>query len=120
MKLDDLLAKLKGESIKTWFDLGLFLDRCKEEQDYPHVRREGSYEDFQEDLINGGIALLTFHYMVDGVTVEAEKYASLLRRNIPGVPIHYIAGKIHSKSVPFIQADDRQKVIPELAGFDDW
>ncbi len=120
MKLDDLLAKLKGETIKTWFDLGLFLDRCQEEQDIPHVRRRGSYEDFQEELINGGIALLTFHYMVDGVTVEAEKYASLLRRNIPGVPIHFIAGKIHSKSVPFIQAEDRQKVIPELAGFDDW
>jgi glycosyltransferase involved in cell wall biosynthesis len=120
MKLDDLLAKLKGEAIKGWFDLGLFLDRCKEEQDHPHVSRQGSYEDFQEELIHGGIALLTFHYMVDGVTVEAEKYASLLRRNIPGVPIHYIAGKIQSKSVPFIQADDRQKVIPELAGFDDW
>ena len=38
--------------------------------------------------------------MVDGVTVEVDKYASLMRRNIPGIPIHYIAGKIHSKTVP--------------------
>jgi len=120
MNLDHLLAKLNEETIKSWFDLGLFLDRCKEAQDHPQVSRLGSYEDFQEEIIHGGIAILTFHYMVDGVTIEAEKYASLLRRNIPGVPIHYIAGKIDAKSVPFIQADDRQKVIPELAGFDDW
>jgi hypothetical protein len=58
--------------------------------------------------------------MVDGVTIEVEKYASLMRRNIPGIPIHYIAGRIHSKTAPFIQQDYLQKVIPDLAGFNEW
>ncbi|TFH22323.1 MAG: glycosyltransferase, partial [Bacteroidia bacterium] len=120
MKLEELLLKLKKETLETWFDLGLFLDRLKEEQSYPHIQRDGSYDEFKEELRTGGIALLTFHYMVDGVTVEAEKYASLLRRNFPGIPVHYIAGKIHSKTAPFIHKDYKQKEIPELAGFDDW
>jgi len=120
MTLEDLLAKLREETINTWFDLGLFLDRFREEQDYPQIQQNGSYDEFQEEIQAGGIAFVTFHYMVDGVTRETEKYASLLRRNIPGVPVHFIAGKIHSKSVPFIRENDLQKVIPELAGFDEW
>lgn len=120
MSLKELLDKLNEETINTWFDLGLFLDRLKEEQAYPHILRRGSYDDFKKELKTGGVAMLTFHYMVDGVTVEAEKYASLIRRNIPGIPIHFIAGKIHSKSTPFIQEEYLLKEIPELAGFDDW
>lgn len=120
MKVDELLLKLKRESLDTWFDLGLFLDRIKEEQSYPNVVLDGSFEELKESIGSGGVALLTFHYMVDGVTVEAEKYASLLKRNIPGVPIHYIAGKIHTRTAPFIHLDYKQKVIPELQGFDDW
>jgi len=120
MKLEELLAKLNQEDIQTWFDLGLFLDRIKEKQAFPHKQMQHPLELFKEKLQRGGIGLLTFHYMVDGVTVEAEKYASLLLRNLPGVSIHYIAGKINEKTVPFIHADHRKKVIPELAGFDDW
>jgi len=120
MKVDKLIAFLRGEQIETWFDLGIFLDRFKEEQIYPSIRRDGNYEDFKEELRTGGIAFLTFHYMVDGVTIEVNKYASLIRRNIPGIPVHYIAGRIDSKTVPFIQDDYQQKVIPELAGFSEW
>ena len=120
MKLQELLAALKDENINTWFDLGLFLDRLKEDPPVPHKAMEESFHDFQEKLKKGGVGLLTFHYMVDGVTVEAEKYASLLRRNLPGAPIHYIAGKINNKTVPFIHTKHKQKVIRELAGFDDW
>jgi len=32
MKLDSLLALLNEETIETWFDLGLFLDQFREEQ----------------------------------------------------------------------------------------
>jgi len=120
MKVDKLLAFLFEEDIETWFDLGLFLDRFKEEQVYPSIQKEGGYEDFKEEIRKGGVAFLTFHYMVDGVTIEVEKYASLMRRNIPGVPIHYIAGEIHSKTAPFIQKDYLKKEIPELAGFNEW
>ena len=82
MKVDKLITFLRDESIETWFDLGIFLDRFKEEQDYPSIQMEGDYEDFKENLRTGGIAFLTFHYMVDGVTIEVNKYASLMRRGI--------------------------------------
>ncbi|MEA3477333.1 MAG: phosphodiester glycosidase family protein [Bacteroidota bacterium] len=120
MKVDKLLAFLRGEKIETWFDLGLFLDRFREEMPYPQIQREGTFDDFKEEFRIGGIAFLTFHYMVDGVTIEADKYASLMRRNIPGIPVHYVAGKIHSKTAPFIQKDYIQKEIPELSGFNEW
>ncbi|HHJ10893.1 MAG TPA: hypothetical protein ENK25_08375, partial [Bacteroidetes bacterium] len=120
MKLDSLLALLNEETIETWFDLGLFLDRFREEQEYPAIQFDGTYDDFKESLRTGGVAFLTFHYMVDGVTIEADKYASLFRRNVPGIAVHYIAGEINTKTIPFINKEYKQKVIPELAGFDDW
>ena len=120
MSVEKLLAFLKGERIETWFDLGLFLDRFREENKYPPLSRKGNYEDFKEEIRTGGVAFLTFHYMVDGVTIEVNKYASLMRRNIPGIPIHYIAGRIHAKTTPFIQQDYIQKVLPDLAGFNEW
>jgi len=120
MSLDELLAFLNNEPIHTWFDLGLFIDRFRENQDYPSIRVSGSFEDFKDEVRRGGIGFLTFHYMIDGVTVEVDKYASLLRRNIPGVKVHYIAGSIHSKTAPLINEEYEQHVIPELAGFDEW
>jgi len=120
MNIDKLLAFLHGEKIETWFDLGLFLDRFKEEQPYPSIQRSGNYDDYKEELRTGGVAFLTFHYMVDGVTIEVDKYASLMRRNIPGIPVHYIAGEIHTKTAPFIKKEYLQKEIPELAGFNEW
>jgi hypothetical protein len=120
MRLDELLAHLKDEPVETWFDLGLFLDRMKEDKAYPPIRFSGSFEDFKEHVRKGGIGFLTFHYMIDGVTVETDKYASLIRRNIPGVPIHYIAGKIQRKRAAHIHEEYEECVIPEMAGFDDW
>jgi len=120
MKVNELLAFLRGKNIETWFDLGIYLDQFKEEKEYPSFQREGNYDAFKEELRTGGVAFLTFHYMVDGVTIEVDKYASLIRRNVPGIPIHYIAGEIHSKTAPFIEKDYKQKVIPELAGFEAW
>jgi len=120
MKLDDLLTVLNKEKIDTWFDLGLFVDRFREQKKYPSMEFTGSYEEFKENLRKGGIGFITFHYMVDGITVEVEKYSSLIRRNIPGIPVHYIAGEIHSKTAPVIKEDYKQHVIPEMAGFDDW
>ena len=72
-----LLNKLREEPIHTWFDLGLFLDRVKEGRTLPSFCFEGKYDDFKTHLHKGGIAFITYHYMVDGVTVEVEKYAEL-------------------------------------------
>ncbi|MEN8226974.1 MAG: phosphodiester glycosidase family protein [Bacteroidota bacterium] len=120
MKLNDLLAFLGEEKIDTWFDLGLFIDRFKEKKAYPSIRFRGSFDEFKEQMRKGGVGFLTFHYMIDGVTVEVDKYASIIRRNIPGIKVHYIAGEIHSKNSPLIKDDYKQCVIPELKGFNDW
>lgn len=120
MILEELIDSLRKEQIETWFDLGLFIDRFREEQDLPSFWIEGSYDDFKEHLRKGGIAFITFHYMVDGVTNEVKKYASLVRRNIPGIPVYYIAGEIQSKAAQIFNEDYDQFVIPEMKGFNNW
>ncbi len=120
MILKELLALLEKEKIETWFDLGLFMDRFKENRDYPPILYQGGFEAYKEELRKGGVAFITFHYMVDGVSVEMNKYASLFRRNIPGIPVHMLAGEIHSKTAGLIDAEFIQHEIPELKGFDQW
>ncbi|MGM0473960.1 MAG: hypothetical protein ACQERV_07435, partial [Bacteroidota bacterium] len=70
MELEELLSLMREEKIITWFDLGLFIDRFRENQTYPPVRFEGTYDIFKEHLRKGGIAFITYHFMVDGVTME--------------------------------------------------
>ena len=120
MILKELLALLEKQKIETWFDLGLFIDRFKENQDYPPIRYQGGFEAYKEELRKGGIAFITFHYMVDGVTVEVNKYASLFRRNIPGIPVHMVAGEIHAKTTGLIDSEFTKHEIPEIRGFDKW
>jgi hypothetical protein len=60
-----LLSFLKSEKIKTWFDLGIFIDRIKEENEQIEGFQPGTYDDYINNLGDGGIAFLTFHYMVD-------------------------------------------------------
>ncbi|MCP4310086.1 MAG: glycosyltransferase [Bacteroidetes bacterium] len=120
MRLDELLYFLGKEKIETWFDLGLFMDRFREERAYPPVVNKGGFDDYKEKLRKGGVAFISFHYMVDGVTVEVNKYASLLQKNIPGIPVHLVAGEIHLKTDGLISSDFSQHVIPEMAGFDQW
>jgi glycosyltransferase involved in cell wall biosynthesis len=117
---EQLLALLEKENIHTWFDLGLFIDKFKEDNEALGLNFDGDYEKFVKDNSKGGAAFITFHYMVDGVTVEIGKYAELIRRNIPEIPIHYIAGNFHSKSGTLIDPSYKTHQIPELAGFGEW
>lgn len=120
MTTSELLSVLKKENINTWFDLGLFIDRFKEENEEDELQFKGDYEAFIKKNSAGGAAFLTFHYMIDGVTVEIGKYAELMRRNIPGIPIHYIAGKFHSKSDTLINPSYKKLEVPLLKGFGEW
>lgn len=116
-KLQEWLNK---EKIETWFDLGLFIDRFREERDPHSPRFYEDYEAFAEHLKSGGIAFLTFSFSVDGVSIEIEKYASVIRNLFPGIQIHYIAGRFHPESYKMIHPDTRKKTIPEAVGFDSW
>ena len=90
--LDELISQLKEENIKTWFDLGLFLDRLKDKKSKAGFKSDFYY--FKENLVKGGIGFLTFYFAIDGITIEVAKYASAFRQLLPGVPLHLISGRI--------------------------
>ena len=113
-----LIDKLLSENIKTWFDLGLFLDRLKEEKS--NAAFNGSYEEYKKEINQNAIAFLSFHFTIDGITVEVEKYAQILKQLFPQAKVHFIAGEIHEEAKDMIDDTFFKKEIPELKAFDDW
>jgi hypothetical protein len=120
MTVKEMLSILKGEKIKTWFDLGIFIDRFRETKPLPSVKFNGTYKEFKRNIIEGGIAFVTFLFSVDGVTIEVEKYAKLYRKILKGVKIHYICGKFYPESYKLIDKAVIKHEIPEMRGFDNW
>jgi hypothetical protein len=70
LSTDNLLSILKNEKINTWFDLGIFIDRFKENKDLPTANFKGSFEKYKEQISEGSMAFITFQYSVDGVRQE--------------------------------------------------
>ena len=62
MKIKEMMTLLKDEPIHTWFDLGIFIDRVKENSPVPVVEFEGDINDFKSRIGDGGIAFITFLY----------------------------------------------------------
>ncbi len=120
MTVNQMLLLLKSEKIKTWFDLGIFIDRFRETKPLPSVRFNGTFKEFKKNIIEGGIAFITFLYSVDGVTIEVEKYAKLYRKILKGVKIHYICGRFYPESYKIVDQRTIKHEIPEMIGFDDW
>ncbi|HHJ09328.1 MAG TPA: glycosyltransferase [Bacteroidetes bacterium] len=116
----NILEWLNREPVETWFDLGLFIDRFREERITSSTCFKGNYEAFAEYLKSGGIAFVTFSFSVDGVSIEIEKYASVFRRLFPGINIHYIAGHFRPESYKMIHPSIRKKTVAEAVGFDSW
>jgi len=110
--IDELLSRLKSEKIKTWFDLGLFLDRLKDKKSSAGFRPD--YYSFKEKLVKGGIGFLTFYFTIDGITIEVAKYASALRQLLPGVPLHLIAGGIKPESEHILSGNFQRHDLPEI------
>ncbi len=91
-KINNILGELRKQEINTWFDLGLFIDRFKEQASKAAFK--GNTKAFDGYLEKGGIAFITFYFSIDGITVETEKYAKTFKSIYPDIPIHYIAGEI--------------------------
>jgi len=106
-----MMARLRAEKVHTWFDLGLFLDRVKEKRYTEKVPFKGSFDLFKNKLGKGGVAFITFHYTVDGVTVEIQKYAQAFKSILGNVPVHYIAGNIRPEAGVFIDQDVKKHEI---------
>jgi len=117
-KITTILNTLKNEKINTWFDLGLFMDKFKEQKKMAAFK--GNASTFDTHIEKGGIAFLTFYFTIDGITVETEKYAKTFKNIYPNIPIHFIAGEIKEEANELIPKDAFQKVIPEMEAFDAW
>ena len=117
-KIKAVLKELNNEKINTWFDLGLFIDRFREEKLKSSF--EGDTNAFDAFVEKGGIAFITFYFTIDGITVETEKYAKTFKKIYPTIPIHFIAGDIKQEADELIPKDAFKKVIPEMEAFDAW
>ncbi|MBE9511009.1 MAG: phosphodiester glycosidase family protein [Bacteroidetes bacterium] len=116
----EMIKLLNQKKIKTWFDLGLFLDELKENNSVPAVEYNNSFNDFRSELKKGGIGFVTFSYSIDGVTIEIEKYAKLYRKNLGSIPIHYISGEFKPEAEKIVDPETRIFVIKEAKSFDSW
>lgn len=112
-----MLGELRNEQINTWFDLGIFIDRVRDRP--PIAKFPGNANDFKLHIETGGIGLLTFFFTIDGISVEANKYARILKNIYPKTNIHYIAGEIYPEAAEFFDSPF-QKEIKEMDGFDNW
>jgi len=116
-KTSSMIKFLREQNIKTWFDLCLFLDKLH--STFPKAKFSGSNKDFSAHIESSGIAIISFYFSVDGVTIEANKYYNVFKTIFPNVKIHYIAGRFSSNSQKIISSE-YQKEIKQMDGFDNW
>ena len=76
----NLKNRLNSEDIKTWFDMGLLLDRIRDSRNL-QLFIPSTVETFKSELGNG-IAFITYEFNIDGVTIEIEKYSRIFRKII--------------------------------------
>ncbi|MGI9543301.1 MAG: phosphodiester glycosidase family protein [Cyclobacteriaceae bacterium] len=113
-----MMNSLQGEKINTWFDLGLFLDRLKDKPSSAGF--SGSYDDFKQQVNNGGIGFVTFYYAIDGITNELEKYTSALKKILPEVPVYFVGGEVRSEAWNSNDPNIDAGIFPEIQSFDHW
>ena len=85
-----LLTELNQENINTWFDLGLYIDRLRDQlPTFEHVP-----DDFNIYLsqLKQGVAFVSFDFGIDGVSMEVSKYAKAFEHLGDKMSIHFIAG----------------------------
>lgn len=120
MNTGKLMEILYKEQINTWFDLGLFIDRFKEEKSINRLSFNGTYNEFKDNLRKGGLGFITFGYSVDGVTIEILKYARVFKEIFPGIDIHFIGGNFKPESYKLIGEKFKKYELKEANSFDDW
>lgn len=119
-KIIKLLDKLEKENVKTWFDLGLFLDRIKENRKVPQKKFIGNYEDFKSYMCKSDFAFITYQYSIDGVSIEVEKYTKIFAKIFNQSKIHYIAGKFYPEAAEIVPEYVKKYEEPLMRSFDEW
>ncbi|MEE4197629.1 MAG: phosphodiester glycosidase family protein [Bacteroidales bacterium] len=118
--IEKLIIQLKKENISTWFDLGLFLDRVKENREMSPYNFSGGINDFKASVKRSGIGFLTFQYGIDGVSIEVKKYTQIFRDKYQTSNIHYIAGKFFPESHKMIPEYVHKYELESIRGFNEW
>ncbi len=67
-RTDEMLVSLREEKVATWFDLGLFLDRLREDRPGPGCRALADLPAFERDIAVG-VGFLTFDFGIVGVSM---------------------------------------------------
>jgi glycosyltransferase involved in cell wall biosynthesis len=119
-KIIKILHQLEKENIKTWFDLGLFIDQIKEKRKIPQRRFSGTFEDFRSYMCKGDFAFLTYQFSIDGVSIELEKYTKVFQKKFHGSNIHYITGKFYKEADKNIPRHIKTIELPIIQAFNEW
>jgi len=118
---DILKSTLLNKKIKSWFELGLFLDHIRDNRK-PMTNLPKNYHDFLNSLKNG-VAFITYDFGVDGVSIEIEKYRHVLKslikkHSLKDPKIYYIGSSFN------IEFDNDKNLqvytLDESCGFDSW
>ena len=118
----NLKNRLNSEDIKTWFDMGLLLDRIRDSRNL-QLFIPSTVETFKSELGNG-IAFITYEFNIDGVTIEIEKYSRIFRKIIQDAgcvdpAVYWMGSKFNFK-----QQKASEEIIflplPGARGFNDW
>ncbi len=110
-----LLTELNQENINTWFDLGLYIDRLRDQLPaFEHVP-----DDFNVFLsqLEQGVAFISFDFGIDGVSMEVSKYAKAFEQLSEQTSIHFIAGTFKKGHQTIIEQRWSKHRIPEIDGF---
>ena len=120
MTFKQMMDSIHHEKIKTWFDLGLYIDRLRDNKPLPTITFNKTLEDFNQHIQKGGVGFISFYYTVDGVTIEVDKYTKIMNKLLPKADIHYIAGEFYPEADELISPNCKRFAIPEAKGFDNW
>jgi hypothetical protein len=114
-----MMDALRSEAIHTWFDLGLFVDRFREQRRVPAAEFCGSTVDLLHMIADGGVAFVSFEFGVDTTALEAVEYARAFEQLVGDAPIHHIAGAFLAPAAEGIASPRRYK-LQEIQGFRKW
>ena len=115
-----MMQKLNEAKINTWFDLGLFIDAFKEKNSVPSASFNGNIDSFFDEINKNAFGFLTFYYSIDGVTIEIDKYSTVIKRFLPDTKLHYISGEFFPEASEVLPQDANIHEIPEMKSFDKW
>lgn len=120
-----LFQRIKKQKIKSWFSLGIFLDKLQQRR-FSFIYKPKSFQKFSsftKFLSNGSFAFATYDLGVDGVSIEISNYFKAFKKLFPfRFKACLLVGDFDDESE--ILKKEKGKIpiykIPEAAGFEKW